>query len=151
MSEEYGIFGQILAGFTFVAFNRRFVGRVKTELQKLNFWRGGMRERIVRLAAGHGSEFDIAVINNILTRTGPETIAAEAWLTKHHERIAKVLGIPLAQQIDAVVYSKMGAGALRDQITQLVGENSISSERAQLLLERIDEFNHALAALPLPQ
>ena len=58
--------------------------------------------------------------------------------------VAPQFGMKLAQELDIVIYEKLGPGAIRPRLENIVATGQCSAAEAKGLLEEIDAFNRHL-------
>lgn len=124
-----------------------FRRRVNHELAQLVFWQDGMRVALTRIAQGNGTQADLDEIGLRLRTTQDKTDGAAKYLSARRERIAATWGPAIAQQIDMIVYRKMGPGQIRQALRELVASKTPSSRATQLALDAIDQFSGLIATL----
>lgn len=124
-------------GLASYAFRRR----VNYELAQLVFWQDGMRAALTRIAQGNGTLADLDEIGLRLRTTQDKTDNAAKYLGARRERIAATWGPAIAQQIDMIVYRKMGPGQIREALRRLVASGKLFQTEAQDALDAIDQFS----------
>ena len=136
--------GEFAAGFLRGLRPNRIKTLVRRKLGSLIFWPDGMRQHVARIAEGVGNGNDLDEIARILRTTQDDTGAAYQWLHANRAQIIKALGPDVAERVSYVAYRKMGPSAVREQLMQMVADRDLSVERAQEVLDKIDQFNALL-------
>ena len=144
---DLGLFG---AGFVTGLSDKYTAKRVQAKLVALVFWQGEIRERVARIAEGHGQIADLDEIALLLRTTQDETEEAFGWLRNRRSKIARAFGADVAQKIDYVTYKKMGPGQVRAQLRDMVADKSLDTDRARYVLGQMDEFNALLKKVQTP-
>ena len=130
-------------GFASYAFRRR----VNLELAQLVFWQDGMRAALARIAQNRGTLADLDEIGLRLRTTQDKTDSAAKYLGERREKIAAAWGAAIAQQIDLIVYRKMGPGQIREGLRRIVASRELSQTEAQRALDAIDQFSDLITKL----
>ena len=104
-----------------------------------------MTAPLKRIADGKGQRGDLDEIAVRLSQTeGKVTQAADRLRAARSNLVSTKLGMAIAHDLDLVVYEKLGPGAIRPRLRQLVDGNNCSSGEAAELLGEIDAFNRHL-------
>ena len=104
-----------------------------------------MRVALTRIAEGRGTQADLDEIGLRLRTTQDKTDGAAKYLGARREWIAATWGAAIAQQIDMIVYRKMGPGQIRESLRALVASGTPSPDVAQHALDAIDQFSTLMA------
>jgi len=142
MAPALGVLEKV-PGIASYAFRRR----VNHELAQLVFWQDGMRVALARIARGQGTQTDLDEIGLRLRTTQDKTDGAAKYLGARRERIAATWGAAIAQQIDMIVYRKMGPGQIREALRALVASRTPAPAEAQHALDDIDQFSNLITKL----
>lgn len=124
-----------------------FRRRVNRELAQLVFWQDGMRVALTRIAQGNGIQTDLDEIGLRLRTTQDKTDDAAKYLSARREKIAATWDPAVAQQIDMIVYRKMGPGQIREALRTLVASRTPAPTEAQHVLDAIDQFSNLMTKL----
>jgi hypothetical protein len=88
---------------------------------------------------------DISEIAAWQKRTAEEVANASNRLQRARaDLVATQFGMKLAQELDVVIYEKLGPGATRPRLENIVTTGQCSTAEAKGLLEEIDAFNSHL-------
>jgi hypothetical protein len=123
----------------------RRCARVAQDLATLRFWCDGMAAPLRHLAEGKCSQADLDEIDAGLKKTENETTKIARRLRKARDGVvATKLGMAVANDLDVVIYEKLGPGSIRPQLRHLVETQDCSADNAADLLRQIELFNEHL-------
>lgn len=127
--------------------NYAFKRRVNYELAQLVFWQDGMRVALTRVARNQWTQNDLDEIGLLLRTTQDKTDGAAKYLSARREKIAATWDAATAQQIEMIVYRKMGPDQIREDLQRLVASGEPSQAEAKKILDAIDRFSKLIGKL----
>lgn len=138
--------GWASSGWTVI--ERRRLANVAMDLAYLAFWNNGMLTPIKRIADGDDEPSNLDEIAAQLQETDAGVSAAAARLYEARDKlVATALGMPIARQLDQVVWQKLGPGRIRPKLEELARTKACTRDDAKELLKEIDAFNNHLDAV----
>jgi len=134
-----------LAGLAASAAEQHRLSNVARDLALLAFWQDGVLAPLKRISTHGSSAEDISEIDAWQKRTAQEVANASNRLRSARANlVATRFGMDLAQELDVVIYEKLGPGAIRPRLENIVAAGQCSAEVAKGLLVEIDNFNRHL-------
>ena len=134
-----------LAGLAAFAAEQHRLSNLARDLALLAFWQDGVLAPLRRISTRGSSAEDISEIAAWQKRTVEEVANASSRLRNARaDLVATRFGMDLAQELDVVIYEKLGPGAIRPRLENIVAAGQCSAVEAKSLLAEIDAFNRHL-------
>jgi anti-sigma factor RsiW len=131
-----------LAGWAVSASERSQLTTVANDLAVLAFWQDGVLVPLKHIAEDQGTPQDIEEIAAWYETTlGDVTAAGERLKAARTRLVSNRFGINVAQDLDSVIYEKLGPGAIRPRLKGFVDKRSCSAAEARSILKEIEDFN----------
>ncbi len=134
-----------LAGLAQDAAERHRLSSLAHDLALLAFWQDGVLAPLKRMSERGTSPEDIAEIAAWQARTAEEVARASDRLRRARATlVATQFGMNLAQELDSVIWEKLGPGAIRPRLERIAANGQCSSQEAKGILQEIEAFNRHL-------